>query len=369
MISGDAIKERARAIGFDLCGVAPATALPELTRLREWLDKGYAGEMVYLHKSADTRADIRKFLPSARSVIVTGTVYYADARARGDVEIARYAWGEDYHLVLAERLEALVAWVRAEHPDPFESTIFVDKHHVQERVFAKYAGLGWIGKNTCLINPELGSWMFLAGIATSLELQPDTPVADQCGQCTLCIDACPTGALVDDYEMDATRCISYLTIELKPAIPERQRTGVGHHIYGCDVCQEVCPWNLAPLAALDPAWAPQAGRATPHAAELWQRSDHELHALIRGSAMTRTTVSRLRRNLAVALGNSEDPAMVEVLERPGGGVRRAAPSAETPLVQEHIRWATEKLEAIGRQLETHGARLPAIGKIDTEQSN
>lgn len=349
MITSDAIKERARAIGFDLCGVAPATALPELTRLREWLAKGYAGEMIYLHKSADTRADIRTFLPSARSVIVTGTVYYTDGGANAEprdltaVEIARYAWGADYHIVLAERLQTLADWIRAQHGEPFDAAIFVDKHHVQERVFAKYAGLGWIGKNTCLINPEVGSWTFLAGIATSLDLAADTPLSDQCGSCTLCIDSCPTGALVDEYEMDATRCISYLTIELKDAIPEQQRSGIAHHVYGCDVCQEVCPWNLAPLATLDPAWAPHSGRSTPTAAELWQRTDQQLNGVVRGSALTRTTLSRLRRNLAVTLGNSGNPAMIDVLDRPGGGVRRAAQSAETPLVQEHVRWAKEKL--------------------------
>jgi epoxyqueuosine reductase len=341
VISSDAIKERAKALGFDLCGVAPATALPELTRMREWLAKGYAGEMIYLHKSADTRADIRKFLPSARSVLVTATRYYTDHQPNA---IARYAWGEDYHLVLAERLEQLVAWMREQHVEPFESRIFVDKHHVQERVFARYAGLGWIGKNTCLIDSDIGSWTFLAGVATSLALTPDAAVADQCGECTLCIDSCPTGALVDAYEMDATRCISYLTIELHDPIPEPQRAAVGHHVYGCDICQEVCPWNLAPLATIDPAWAPKAGRAAAQAAELWQRSDQELNALVRGSAMTRTSLSRLRRNLAVALGNSGDQRMADVLDRPGGGVRRAAQSAETPLVREHVQWAKSRLQ-------------------------
>jgi epoxyqueuosine reductase len=358
MLTSETIRDRARTLGFDLCGVAPAAALPELMRLREWLDKGYAGEMLYLHKTADTRADVRNFLPTARSVIVTATVYYpnageraganGDSRLRGgttaspEAPIARYAWGEDYHIVLAERLQQLVDWMRDEH-GPFDAAIFVDKHHVQERVFAKYAGLGWIGKNTCVIHPELGSWLFLAGVATSLELTPDAPLPDMCGRCTLCIDACPTGALVDEYELDATRCISYLTIELKGAIPEQQRPGVGGHVYGCDICQEVCPYNLAPLGTLDPAWAPKAGRGRPNAAELWLRTDQQLNGLVRGSAMTRTSLSRLRRNLAVALGNSGDPAMLDVLDRPGGGVPRAAQSADTPLVQEHIRWAKEKL--------------------------
>jgi epoxyqueuosine reductase len=343
MISADAIKQRARELGFDLCGVAPAAAFPELTRLREWLDKGYAGEMIYLHKSADTRADIRNFLPSAKSVLVTGTVYYVEADQAG---IARYAWGEDYHVVLAERLEQLVAWMREAHGEPFESAIFVDKHHVQERVFAKYAGLGWIGKNTCLINPEIGSWLFLAGVALNLDLPADNPIADHCGECTLCVDSCPTGALGDDREMDATRCISYLTIELHGPIPEHQRASLGDHLYGCDICQDVCPWNLAPLATLDAAWAPKAGRTTARAAELWQRSDQQLNALVRGSAMTRTSLSRLRRNLAVVLGNSGDADMVAVLDRPGGGIRRAAPSAGTPLVAEHVRWAKGRLRGL-----------------------
>jgi epoxyqueuosine reductase len=347
MITSGAIRDRARTLGFDLCGVAPAAALPELTRLREWLDQGRAGEMIYLHKSADTRGDIRRFLPAARSVIVTGTVYYSSSGPGGEAPIARYAWGEDYHVVLAERLQALVEWMRRQHAEPFEAAIFVDKHHVQERVFARYAGLGWIGKNTMVISPAVGSWTFLAGVATSLALDVDEPIADHCGACTLCLDACPTGALVDAYQMDATRCISYLTIELKDAIAEPQRSGIANHVYGCDVCQEVCPWNLAPLATLDPAWAPSAGRAEADAAELWQRTDQQLNALVRGSAMTRTTLSRLRRNLAVTLGNSGDPAMLDVLDRPGGGVRRAAQSAETPMVREHVAWAKNRLKSTG----------------------
>jgi epoxyqueuosine reductase len=347
-LSSSAVKQQAQSLGFDLVGVAPASAFPELNRLKDWLSRGYAGEMVYLHKSAETRADIRHYLPTARSVIVTATVYYTDDSAAGPgaatahgrrARIARYAWGEDYHLVLAERLARLVAWMREESPEAFDARVFVDKHHVQERVFAKHAGLGWIGKNTCLISPEVGSWVFLAGVAVSLELLPDAPQADRCGSCTLCIDACPTGALVDEYELDATRCISYLTIEHKGAIPEAQRAGIDDHVFGCDICQEVCPYNLAPLATLDPAWQPEPRRVGASAVDLWLRSDEELHQTIAGSAMTRTSLSRLRRNLAVVLGNSAEPRAAEVLDRPGGGMRRAAQSAETPLVQEHVEWA------------------------------
>jgi epoxyqueuosine reductase len=359
MLTGEAIKSRAHELGFQLCGIAPATQLPELARMCEWLDRGYAGEMRYLHKSADVRADIRRFLPSAQSVIVTGTVYYADPDAAQvacsgaahsnsrTTSIARYAWGEDYHGVLARRLEALLEWMREQHDAHFEAAIFVDKHHVQERVFAKHAGLGWIGKNTCLINREIGSWIFLAGVAVSLELPNDAVEPDLCGACRLCIDSCPTGALADDYELDATKCISYLTIELHGPIPEPQRPGIGDHIFGCDVCQEVCPWNLTPLATLDPAWQAVSARVGADARELWQRSDFELHDLVAGSAMTRTTLSRLRRNLAIVLGNSGDPQAAGILDRPGGGLRRAALSAETPLVQQHVAWAKRALTRPG----------------------
>jgi epoxyqueuosine reductase len=350
MLDAAAITAHARTLGFELCGIAPAADLPELSRLREWLDRGYAGDMAYLHKSAETRADIRRFLPTARSVIVTATVYSTHEEAEAGSphdrrlgRVARYAWGEDYHIVLVERLEALVAWMRHVHPEPFDAAIFADKHHVQERAFAKHAGLGWIGKNTCLIHPGTGSWLLLSGVAVSLDLSPATPLPDQCGSCTLCLDACPTGALVAEYEMDATRCIAYLTIELEGAIPEAQRQTIGDHLFGCDICQEVCPWNLAPLATLDPAWRPRQGRDRPHAAELWQSDDAGLHAFMRGSAMTRVTTSRLRRNLAVVLGNSRDPGLAGVLDRAGHGVANAAHSADTPLVREHVAWARTAL--------------------------
>src|SRR5687768_12203922 len=185
--------------------------------------------MHYMSKSAERRADIRNFLPSARSVIVTGTIYNTERRGRirdrqaDTVEVARYARGQDYHVVLAGRLKQLLDWMRREHGEPFDADLFVDKHHVQERVYGQYAGLGWIGKNTLLINREQGSYFFIAGIATSLQLEPDAPGFDQCGACTLCIDACPTAAIVDARVVDATKCISYLTIEVDDQIPEDKR--------------------------------------------------------------------------------------------------------------------------------------------------
>ncbi|MDP1572552.1 MAG: tRNA epoxyqueuosine(34) reductase QueG [Vicinamibacterales bacterium] len=343
MVTSEAVAAHARTLGFDRCGVAPATALPELDRIHDWLARGHAGEMRYLARSAGTRADIRRFLPSAQSVIVTATRYDAGRPpGAGTPAIARYAQGRDYHLVLAERLQRLLDWMREEAGAPFEAAIFVDKHHVQERVFAAYAGLGFIGKHSLLIDPELGSWMLLGGLACALPLEPGTPIADQCGACTLCLDACPTGAIVEPREVDARRCLSYLTIELEGPIPEPLRPSVGPHLFGCDVCQEVCPFNFAPAPTTDPAWQPQAGRDHPDPVALWQRPDDGLHALVAGSAMTHTSLSRLRRNLAVAIGNTGDAEAIAALDRPGDGVRNAAHSAEAPVVRDAVRWAKSR---------------------------
>src|SRR5574339_993681 len=256
------VKAQAAALGFELCGIAPAAALPELGFCRDWRARGYAGEMHYLARSADRRADVRAVLPSARSVIVLGTVYnverpYSTEIAEpGQAALARYAWGNDYHVVIQPRMDALMAWLRDRAGSDVEARAYVDTGPVQERVYAQHAGIGWIGKNTCLINPALGSWLFLSEIICSLPLDPDVPAFDQCGTCTLCLDACPTGAIVEPYVLDSTRCLSYLTIELKGAIPLEHRSDIGAHAYGCDICQEVCPWNLLPTTAAsrDPAW-------------------------------------------------------------------------------------------------------------------
>ncbi len=349
MLTSASVKQQALTLGFNVCGVAPATALPELQFLPEWLARGYAGDMIYLHKSAHARADIRNFLPSARAVIVAGAIYNTDPgsgsgdRGSGTVQIARYARGQDYHLVLAERLERLVTWMGEQSTEAFETAIFVDKHHVQERVYAQHAGIGWIGKNSCVINRELGSYLFLCGIATSVVLDVDQPATDQCGACTLCIDSCPTGAIVDEHVVDATKCISYLTIEVDGVIPERQRPWLGNHAYGCDICQEVCPYNLAPVVTADPAWtaAPRDGAS---AAELWQRTDQELHEFVKGSAMTHLPLAGLRRNLAMVIGNAGDPALAPVLDRPGHGVKNAAHSAHTPAVEDAVAWAKGRLK-------------------------
>ena len=198
------VKACARELGFDLCGIAPASDLPELAFFTGWLARGYAGAMQYLSRSADRRRDVRQILPSARSVVVLGTVYHTDrpysteVRDPGEALIARYAWGDDYHDVIGARLETLVAWMRERADGPFEERRYVDTGPVQERVYARHAGLGWIGKNTCLISPTLGSWLFLSEVICSLALETDEPGVDQCGTCTLCLEACPTAALTEE---------------------------------------------------------------------------------------------------------------------------------------------------------------------------
>lgn len=307
------IKQKARELGFDLCGVAPAADLPELTFFQTWLGRGYAGEMAYLNRSADERADVRRVLPSAQSVVVTGSIYNTDVPYSTEsanparAQIARYAWGDDYHDVIGARLDALLAWMREQSPQPFDARAYVDTGPVQERVYAQHGGVGWIGKNTCVINPGAGSWIFLSEIICSLPLEVDEPALDQCGTCTLCIDACPTQALVAPGVLDSTRCISYLTIEQRGPIPGELAAEVGSHVYGCDVCQEVCPWNQIAPSSSDPAWQPRPVWRDASISALAAMSDQELQRAMRGSSMRRTKVAGLRRNLQIALENVRRP--------------------------------------------------------------
>jgi epoxyqueuosine reductase len=347
VISSEAIKGKARELGFDLCGIAPAESFAELSFFREWLARGHAGEMAYLERSADKRADVRHVLPGARSVIVTASMYNTarpystECVDPNTALIARYAWGDDYHDVLKRRLDALVAWMREVSAEPFDARAYVDTGPVQERVYAQYAGVGWIGKNTCLINPEIGSWLFLSEIICTLPLEPDRPELDHCGTCTLCIEACPTGAITEPHVLDSRRCLSYLTIELRGAIPEEHRAALGNHVYGCDICQEVCPYNQLSAPSLDPAWQPRPRLDLPRLVDLWRLSDPQLQQAVKGSAMTRARIAGLRRNLAVAIGNGGDPDALASLFVPD----EDRPSVEEPLVQEHIRWARDKMQA------------------------
>ena len=337
------MKARAAELGFDLCGIAPVNPFRELGFFREWLDRGYAGEMQYLARSADRRADVRAVMPSARSVVCLGTVYNTDrpysteVADRGAALIARYAWGDDYHDVIQRRMDALVAWLRERGGSDVEARAYVDTGPVQERVYAQYAGLGWIGRNTCVINPDLGSWLFLSEIICSLPLEPDAPALDQCGTCRLCLDSCPTGAIVEPYVLDATRCLSYLTIELKEEIPIDQRESIGRHAYGCDVCQEVCPWNAQPAEpdGESSPWLPRAVFDGRSIAALWRTPDAELRRSLKGSAMTRAGVRRLRRNVAVCAGATGDADALDALRQVD------EPVCDDPMVAEHVHWALE----------------------------
>ncbi|MFN8058895.1 MAG: tRNA epoxyqueuosine(34) reductase QueG [Vicinamibacterales bacterium] len=350
MVTAAALKAQARAIGFDLCGIAPVGAFPELSRLESWLENGHAGSMDYLARSADARRDVRRVMPSARSVIVTGTLYNTDRAYSTAIDdpatarVARYAWGDDYHDVLAARLDRLVGWMRAESETTFDARAYVDTGPVQERVYAQYGGLGWIGKNTCLINPELGSWLFLAEIVCSLELETDRPGTDHCGTCRRCLEACPTGALVEPAVLDATRCLSYLTIEHRDVIPEALRPSMGPYVFGCDICQDVCPWNRDAPISTDPHWLPREALDRPRTRDLFERSDAALRDIVRGGAMMRASGSRLRRNLAVALGCSDDPAALDPLAAAlGPDAAFDAPTLADPLVQDHVVWALRRL--------------------------
>ena len=310
VLSATDIKIKARELGFDACGIAPAAAHPELAYFSEWIAQGYAGSMDYLARSSDRRADVRNVMPSARTVIATATVYNTDrpysteCADPSQAQIARYAWGDDYHEVISSRLGVLLAWMHEASAEAFEARAYVDTGPVQERVYAQYAGLGWIGKNTCLINPERGSWLFLGEIITTLSLEPDAQGLEQCGSCTKCLDACPTGALVEAGVLDSGRCLSYLTIEHRGDIPAGYHPAIGTHVYGCDICQEVCPYNQPAPVSDDAPWQPRPGLDLPRLADLAGRSDDELRAVVKGTPMTRAKVAGLRRNLEIALVNS-----------------------------------------------------------------
>jgi epoxyqueuosine reductase len=348
VLTAQQVKGKAGEVGFDLCGVAPADGFPELGFFREWLARGYAGRMGYLPRTAARREDARRVLPSARSIIVLGTVYHTDrplSVERADEReaiVSRYAWGDDYHDVIGRRMETLLAWMREEAGEAFEARPYVDTGPVQERVYAQYAGLGWIGKNSCLINPDNGSWIFLSEIICSLALEPDVPGLDQCGTCTLCLEACPTGALVEPRVLDATRCLSYLTIELKGPIPEDLREALGRHVYGCDICQDVCPWNHSAPVSRAPEWQPRAGLDAPRLVDLWRQDDEGLARLVEGGPMTRPKLEGLRRNVAVAMGNSrsaETAAALDEDEERGEDGATSAASRDLPVVREHVNWA------------------------------
>ncbi|HTV03643.1 MAG TPA: tRNA epoxyqueuosine(34) reductase QueG [Luteitalea sp.] len=347
MFSIDALRAHALTLGFDLCGVAPVERVSRLEFLREWVGRGYAGNLEYVVRSVDARVDPAQVLPGAQSAIVTGTIYNTDAplsRARIEPDvarIARYAWGEDYHEVLGRRQHLLLGWLKEHAGEHFEAVGYVDTGPIQEKALAAAAGLGWIGKHTCLINQELGSWLFLSVILTTLPLPAGAPVSDRCGTCTRCLDVCPTGAIVEPYVVDATRCLSYVTIESHQGVGEAERDWVGSQVYGCDLCQDVCPWNSDAAVTDDPVWVARPLWREATLSELWSASDEDLQASIRHSPMYRTKVWRLRRNLALAIAASTDARAHSALRAPRD------PAVDTsfahPVVVEHIAWALNRL--------------------------
>jgi epoxyqueuosine reductase len=336
----------ALALGFDLVGVARAEPGAHAGFLREWLDRGYGGEMAWLARNAERRADPREVLPGARSVIALGLVYDRGTRpepAPGALRVARYAGGDDYHDVLLDRVRALEAALPALANTPVRTRGYVDTGPVLERAFAAGAGLGWIGKNTLLIHPRLGSYLFLGVVLTDLALEPGALEPDHCGSCRACLDACPTGAFPDPYVLDATRCLSYTTIELRGSIPEPLRAPHGDWGFGCDVCQEVCPWNQRGRRAVpaDPLGlrarlAPREEWRTPALAWVLDLSLEAWRAATRGTALRRTGYRGLLRNALVAAGNSGDASLVPL-------VRRHVDGGDA-LLAEHARWALARLE-------------------------
>jgi epoxyqueuosine reductase len=344
-LTGDTIREMARACGFELAGVARAMPTPDFGRYAEWVSAGFAGEMGYLrdHRAA-LRDDARNLLPEARSVVCVGKIYNTALpySTRFDEPerawIARYGWGNDYHDVVRHGLERLDAMLRdrADAGPPYQSRICVDTAPLLERSYARAAGLGWIGKNTCLINQREGSWFFLGELLTSLEIEPDSPPPDRCGSCTRCIDACPTAAIVptgDGFALDSRRCISYFTIELRSAIPEDWRTAMGKHVFGCDICQDVCPWNRRAAVTDNPEFAPR--EFAPPLEKLAGLSEAEFRAMFRGSPVTRARYAGFLRNVAVAMGSLGRPEFREPLEH--------LAQSENALVAEHARWALARL--------------------------
>jgi epoxyqueuosine reductase len=302
------IKAQAYGLGFDLAGIATLGPPETADAFDDWLSHGYAGEMDYLVRGAEKRRDSRLPFPGARSAIVVGLNYGGTAPSG---PVARYARGDDYHDVMWKMLGSLHEWIDAEVGHPTAGKSYVDTGPILERDLARRAGLGWFGKNTNLINSDIGSFFFIGSLLTDLELEPDTPYeADRCGTCTRCLEACPTNAFVEPRVLDATRCISYLTIEAKGQIPAELERDVGELIYGCDICQEVCPWNIRfSRDATNPAFVPRAaiGRkdARTLAAEILAMDDDGFRAAFRKSPMKRAKRSGLVRNAGVALRNSQ----------------------------------------------------------------
>jgi len=347
------IKQAAREEGFDLCGIAPAAPLHELDYFPSWIRSGYHGEMEYLARTNAAgelkRAALRNVAPWAQSIVVCAVNYnsavpystaYQDP-ARG--WISRYAFLEsDYHEVLLARLRRLeqrvCEHIAAEGNAAPRTWCYVDTGPVVERALAQNSGIGWTGKNACILNQKLGSWLFLGVMLLSHGLPPDLPAADRCGSCTRCLDACPTQAFLAPRQLDATRCISYLTIEQHSAVAPELREKVGRHLFGCDICQDVCPWNRRAPAATDPAFAPRIELVNPSLESISYMNEEEFRRAFRNTPVKRAKLRGLLRNAALAMGNSKDRKHLARLWQ--------LAEHSDPAIREHARWALAILETV-----------------------
>jgi epoxyqueuosine reductase len=342
----DALVAFAKTLGFDLCRVARCETPPHAGEFAQWLGEGRAGEMEWLARNRDRRTDPQLVLPGARSVVVLAMNYFQTGNRKPDTgKIARYALGDDYHEIIEKKLRALDEFLRGHGGI---QKCYVDTGPVLERDFAALAGIGWHGKSTMLISRELGTWFFLAEIFTTLELPADTAQADHCGRCTRCIDACPTGAITAPHQLDARRCISYLTIELKGSIPLELRPLIGDRIYGCDDCLTACPWNRFARESSETAFAMREKVADMSLADFLKLSDEEFRTLFRKSPIKRIKRRGFLRNVCVALGNTGTRADLPALEK-------AALDPE-PLVAEHARWAVQRICQRHETVETVGVK-------------
>ncbi|HET6882745.1 MAG TPA: tRNA epoxyqueuosine(34) reductase QueG [Pirellulales bacterium] len=334
----NALKHRAKELGFALTGICPAVTPSGMHRFHEWLDAGFAGEMSYLSERRAAYEHPRSVLDGVRSLMLLGLPYRTAEPAAvvpGQGRVSRYAWGDDYHDLIHDRLKRLAALVVELAPQAKVRGV-VDTAPLLEREFAQLAGLGWIGKNTLLLNKHFGSWFFLAALLTDHELDYDAPhEADHCGTCRACLDACPTAAFVAPYVLDSRRCISYLTIELRGPVPEELRPGVGDWLFGCDACQDVCPWNHRSPLAPEPAFQPAADANPMELAGLFALDDEAFRRRFRHTPLWRSKRRGLLRNAAIVLGNQRLPAAVPALKR---GL-----TDSEPLVRDACRWALDQI--------------------------
>lgn len=342
----DSIKQSGLELGFDLVGIAPVEQFGELNYFPQWIAEKRHGEMGYLESRTESgelkRSSISVAAPWARSVVVCALNYNSDVPYSTEFAdpsrgwISRYAWAQrDYHEVILPKLRQLENKIRQQTTDEPRMWSYVDTGPIVERVLAQHAGIGWVGKNTCVINQQLGSWLFLGVILTSSQLQPDLPAPDRCGTCTRCLDTCPTNAFIEPYKLDASKCISYLTIEKRGPIPEHLRDGIGRHVFGCDICQDVCPWNRKAPIANTPEMHPRGELVNPALIEIADIAENEFREKFRGSPVKRSKRAGLRRNAIVAIGNSGDKRFLPLLDRLVGD--------EDPVVAEHAEWARVKL--------------------------